>query len=159
MIDAVTSFIKAFTSILVIFFVTSVCLTIVYMMLNPENTQPRLNEVLLDPEGVGWEDQYVELYNPGDKTVFVDGWVISSGDEAVRLFGEMGPGQYRVVYGKIPVLGGKLTLKNNVGLVVDEYVFDSEKAGYSAGRVPDGTGKWFLTSTPTPGFQNEAPGN
>lgn len=50
---------------------------------DPIETYPekaiRINEVMADPDTCGWPE-YVELYNPQDKTISLDGWIFDYGN-------------------------------------------------------------------------------
>ncbi|MBU0761521.1 MAG: lamin tail domain-containing protein [Candidatus Altiarchaeota archaeon] len=154
MLDSVTTFVKASKLVLIVFTLAFITFLLLFIYINPGNTQPKLNEILLNPREAGWEDQYVEIYNPGDQTVYLNGWTLESAKSVLPLFGEIKPKQYSVYFGEINAFDGKITLKNNLGYTVDSFSFDPKNMGFSAGRVPDGSGQWLWTTTPTPGSSN-----
>ncbi len=57
----------------------------------PPADYPLISEVLYNPSGVGETDEWVEIYNPTDRTVNLSGWYL--GD--VGPGGEFGSGHYR----------------------------------------------------------------
>lgn len=62
----------------------------------------RISEVMSNPQGSEYENEFVELYNGGDHVMQINGWILSDGtgiDTLVHLSGphELRPGDYAVI--------------------------------------------------------------
>jgi hypothetical protein len=146
--------IKAFKSFVIISVIFLIILMIMFASVNPGNNQPRLNEVLLNPWSIGFDTQYVEIYNPGEKTIYLNGWHIESGKEKISLYGELEPGKYLLVFGELSLEHKEINLRNNIGMQVDTFKYDPDDMGSVASRIPDGVGAWKWVENPTPGQPN-----
>jgi hypothetical protein len=152
---------KAVSSMVVValfsaFFIAFVLFMLHYLRIGE---QARINELLLEPEKVGWSDGFVEVYNPSDKPLSVEGWSIRTKSGSKMLFGEIKPKGYVTVYGEIADSDGDVVLADSRGLVVDSYSA-MQRNGVSVGRYPDGAGGWTWFQSPTPGRPNmEGAGN
>jgi hypothetical protein len=106
------------------------------------------------------ENDWVELYNPGDLDVPLDGWALTD-DEATprkqRLDGRVLPaGGYLMVvlsFG-LPREGGAISLVDSDGAWVDRLRYGEQAVDLSAARVPDGSGTWSIRWLVTPGEPN-----
>lgn len=130
-----------------------------------------LNEVLADPSGADinsdgypdpYEDEFVELVNPGAEPVDLTGVRLTVGKRSVHTFGVrcLEPGRALVVFGGGTVVAAydsevstlPLRLTNTGGVVsvwgpgdgeLDRLVYGQEADGpHSVTRSPDGTGSW-----------------
>ncbi|UCE38180.1 MAG: lamin tail domain-containing protein [Thermoplasmata archaeon] len=134
-----------------------------------------INEFLPDPES-DWncdgyfdsDDEWIELYNPGDLVVNIGGWKI---DDALGSVGSsdpftipqgisIGPREFLVFYGNDTGIllnnnGDNVTLLNETDTIIDVHTYYTSKDDTTCGRFPDGTDeiKGFLL--PTPGYQNQ----
>ena len=118
---------------------------------------------------------WVELYNPGDKTVDLTGWFLSDDpDEPTKwTFSQLvlKPGQYAVVYcsGKDTVIDGQhhtnfslaasgenLVLTSYVGVCVDSAAYTA--ADENCSFVFDSEAEPQQTPYPTPGYPNDMDG-
>jgi hypothetical protein len=66
------------------------------------HAQVVINEVMFDPAGSEFFDEYIELYNAGDVAVDLTGWRIGDGDDTDGIVGKnkgviLGPGMYALV--------------------------------------------------------------
>ena len=103
-----------------------------------------VNEVAC--EGEGW----VELYNPGDADVDLEGWSVL-GQPAL---GTIPAGGFLVVQA-VACGAGPVPLLRPDGSVSDEVQLPAVPSGATAGRLPDGTGD-LGACLPTPGAPNVA---
>jgi hypothetical protein len=94
----------------------------------------KINELMPNPEGSGTEAEWVELYNPGDEAVALDGWSIEaakSGDYVIeKVFDAgttLGPGGYML-------LGGPLV---EAADVLVEFSLGDASSGSAAVRLVD----------------------
>jgi hypothetical protein len=122
---------------------------------------------------VGQPDDWIELYNAGSATVNLYNYVIAkdNGKEwhfpSVNIYSHgylklLATGRDTLIYGvfrhisfKIGTSDIKLILKNNLGVVIDEfYIQPSLQADHSYGRNPDGSSNWCFFDIPTLGASN-----
>jgi hypothetical protein len=136
-----------------------------------------INEFVADPEtdwnGDGYidsEDEWVELYNPGDTLINIGGWSL---DDALGSVGSsdpftipsgyaLPPKGYLVLYGnETDILlnnnGDNVTLLNDQDIIVDVHSFSGSSDDTGCGRFPDGSNNWKDFLSPTPGFANRYP--
>ena len=117
-----------------------------------------INEVLPNPlEG----DDWVELYNPTEEEVSLNGWELDDEGTATIMF----PIKEATISAKgflafevgsrLNKDGDTVYLKNNVETMVDEFGYDKDPgSGVSFGRTPDG-GDWGICQQPTKGSTNQ----
>lgn len=133
----------------------------------PTTTTPNtvsLNEIMSNPsEGVEW----IELYNYGDSTVDLNGWVLCDA-RTIRctlatLDHLLAPHEWLVINMSSNYLnntGDRVTLTDAYGVLVDEVTYGSgvlsaPPKGQALARVTDGkTGAWEITIEPTPNKAN-----
>jgi len=133
-----------------------------------------INEMLANPakdwngNGVisGMDDEFIELYNSGNQTVDVSGYVLkdmvfrsSPGEYALANATVIGPGEFLVIFvSKSGVFQGNdkdaITLYDPFGNLVDEMKYDATTVDVSFARIPDG-GEWKNSTAPTPGKPNQ----
>jgi len=160
MLRGITAAVNAFKALIIVLAAAALMLLVLRSMLpqqTPADKNIKLNELLLNPVEVKWEDGFIELYNAGDTTVKVDGWFLHTKSGSKRLFGDIKPGEYRVLYGDVAVGESDVVLKDSAGRVVDTYSYTLRPSGVSVGRLPDGSGMWRGFTKPTPGAPNSAP--
>ena len=123
-----------------------------------------LNEFMPMP-AIG--DEWVELYNNGEKSVDVAGWFIASDDKHKKEIDKkhtkngstlIKPKEFLVITYKDLDLSdkdGEISLLNTDGVVVDYYRYKAKEVsvGKTIARIPDGVGKW-ADPVPTPGEKN-----
>ncbi|GAB4542555.1 MAG: hypothetical protein Kow0063_34680 [Anaerolineae bacterium] len=132
-----------------------------------------LNEALPAPYAVDWDgdgvadyqDEWVELYNPGDWPVGLGGWELADASGTayqVPLGVALPPGGYLVLQRRETGLAfnndaDSLTLRRADGTIADSYQY-AHGPGYDVTlcRVPDGGGDWHGRCEPTPGGPNRA---
>ncbi len=64
------------------------------------DAQVVINEIMFAPQGSEFFDEYIELFNAGDRAVDLTGWRIGDDDETNALVGEamvLAPGAYALV--------------------------------------------------------------
>ena len=114
-------------------------------------------------------DGWIELYNPTEKPVEVNGLKISNGNEAWTMPADMGAipakGYFIVWFDsadlnphnapiKLDEDGATITISDAQGKVIDEQTYPSALERISYARATDGTGNWGYTATATPGQSN-----
>jgi len=131
-----------------------------------------INEIMPDPDS-DWDgdgsysssgDEWVELFNPGDVSLDLEGWSLKDGGSTRRTLPAgwvIDAGGFVVIYGSDL---GSLSLNNGgdtVSLlepdgntVADCITYDSSTDDVSLGRLPDGSGPWEYNRLPTPGAPN-----
>ncbi len=123
-------------------------------------TTVRLNEVYPQPNTTS-NDEFIELYNSGDKTVNLSGWIlddIRNGGSSPFVFGAQNilPKSYLVVYKTETKLtlndsGDDVYLIQPNGFELDHTSYTSAPRGQTWARFDDG---WKWTSSPTPNGKN-----
>ena len=117
-------------------------------------------------------DGWIELYNPSDQFVMLDGLTISdtANEEGPwRMPAGMGviPAKgFRVIWFdsndiapqnapfKLDTDGGTIAIADESGTVIAEQGYPASKERVSYARKQDGTGEWGLTASATPGASN-----
>tara|TARA_R100001143_G_scaffold63267_1_gene69259 strand:- start:20180 stop:23431 length:3252 start_codon:yes stop_codon:yes gene_type:complete len=141
--------------------------------------QVRLNEVMssnntfvVDEDG-DYSD-WIELYNPGDHPISLDGYGLS--DDYDTPFKWVFPvmtldaGEYLIIWASnkdrtspegqlhtnfaIQAAGEEVILTHPNGERIDELEPTEIPTDFSIGRKPDGTGDWLFFDNPTPGWSN-----
>jgi PKD repeat protein len=99
--------------------------------------------------------EFIELYNPGDHAVSIDGWILKDKGSRIELKGDIGSEAY-LVPEKSEALSlndtgsNTITLKEKTGTIVDEACYDRTRDGISINRSSDG----WRNGIPTPGKEN-----
>lgn len=116
-----------------------------------------LTELLPDPPGKDTENEWVEIWNPGDVPLALDGHVFQSGKaKPVALpTGALAPGGRMVV-----MTGQEFSLTNNGGILrlikdaaaIDEVTYPGLPTGVSYRR--DGLDDWRAECVPSPGAES-----
>ena len=120
---------------------------------------------------------WVEIYNPGDASINLDGYGLSDRPDNpykwIFPVVTLEPEQYLIVYAsgkdrvdsnnyhtnfKIDADGETLVLTDKAGVLCDSVTVKINETDISLGRKPDGNGAWMLFSEPTPGADNAADG-
>jgi phosphatidylserine/phosphatidylglycerophosphate/cardiolipin synthase-like enzyme len=135
-----------------------------------------INEFLANPEsdwnGDGYndsDDEWIELYNPGDLVVNIGGWILDdklgpsgSSDPYTIPFGcFIKPKGYKVFFGNetdviLNDFGEEsVHLMDEGETVVDSYSFDGTTDDATFGRYSDGSENWEDFLLPTPGSANQ----
>lgn len=119
-----------------------------------------LNEFQVEPSG---SLQWVEIYNKGDSSVDLSGWIIGdSADHNVSLLGIIGSHECTSFtsgsfHFNTASNDGVRLKKGDV--LIDSYDYDkSPGSGVSFGRSPDGQGGWITFSAPTKDSLNSGGG-
>lgn len=122
-----------------------------------------LNEVLPDSatdwdgDGVvaGDDDQFIELYNPAEEAVALDGIVVADAAGNENSLSDSIPAQsHRVFYDPLGLNNnGDTVLLRYEGEVIDRYRYSAVEPDVAHGRSPDGTGA-FRDLPPSPGQPN-----
>lgn len=127
-----------------------------YKALAQDYSSVKINEIYPTPsEGKEW----VEIYNPNQ--LDINSWKIeeltTSGNTTTHELGNLGNNIF-IVYefstNKLNSGGDTVTLKDQNNNVIDYYTYSNDKTNQSFSRIPDGTGDFVLTSTPTKGSNN-----
>ncbi|HET6430316.1 MAG TPA: lamin tail domain-containing protein, partial [Phycisphaerae bacterium] len=134
----------------------------------------QISEVMYGPAP---QQQWIELYNPADRTIDISGWYLSDDAGAPTKYRipdgvVLGPGAYRL-FTHAGHFGGAFTLAAAGGTVVltaadqgtelqgyqSQASYGAAPAGVSAGRYvrSDGQVDFTLLSVPTPGWANAQP--
>lgn len=141
----------------------------------PDVSEPKgivvINEVVHSPTGGGTD--WVELYNHGEATVNLSGYILRDDDDTHIFVLPQGTqitaGAYLMIYG--PGGSGDLVfdyglgaadavrLSDTVGNYIDIADWEDGEGitGTSFGRYPNGTGPFSTLTMPTPGAENAPP--
>ncbi len=135
-----------------------------------------LNELLPYPAEVDWdgdgevtaEDEWIELYNPGDIPADLTGWVLDDAPEG-------GSAPYMIPAGtSVPARGFLLLFRSVTGLalnndadqvrlsapdgaLIDAFAYQQPEPDVSFSRSVDGVGPWVTSYPPSPGQPNRPP--
>jgi hypothetical protein len=146
----------------------------------PPSLVVTINELLAKNDTVladerGDFDDWVELYNPGDETVDLEGFALSDDSVEPRkhVFEsgiEIAPGDFLLIWTdddgtqgplhtgfKLSGDGEEVVLTDAEGALVDRVVFGAQLADVSEGRWPDGADRWARLRAPTPEAPNAEP--
>jgi hypothetical protein len=146
----------------------------IFLAVNLAGADVLINEMLANPatdwngngEVSGMDDEFVELYNSGNQSVDLSGYVLrdavfrsTPGEYTIPSGTALGPGEFLVIFvSKSGVFQGNdgdaISLYDASGNLIDEKEYDSTTEDVSFVRVPDG-GEWTNSSTPTPGEPNQ----
>jgi hypothetical protein len=141
-----------------------------------------INEVSAAPSSyldeLGHADDWIEIFNNSDKTIDLANLFVTdntrrklkhqikSGSSATRI----APGEYKILWAdnqtgqgplhvnfRLSAEGEEVGLYQMVGanlLTLDEMNFANQFKGVTSSRIPNATGAFTLTSSPTPGTEN-----
>lgn len=125
---------------------------------------PYLNEFLANPEGTDTDQEWVEIYHPGQSEISLTGWELMVDDKAVFVFGDeiISPGEYKLVQlqgSKLPNCSSqpctiRLGLQQE-GIAVDNVEYDHTTSSISWSRTSDG--QWTEDYANSPGAENLPP--
>ncbi|OPX78559.1 MAG: hypothetical protein A4E45_01359 [Methanosaeta sp. PtaB.Bin039] len=113
----------------------------------------------------GMDDEFIELYNSGNQSVDVSGYVLKDtvfrstpGEYALPEGSVIGPGEFLVIFVSTSGVfqgndGDAIELYDRSGSLVDEKRYDTSTEDVSLARIPDG-GEWKNSTAPTPGKPN-----
>jgi len=122
-----------------------------------------INEWLPNPTGSDLANEFVELFNGGDKAANLSGWVLkTNGKSKITLTGTLGAGEYALLRRKDTKLAlknsdEKLFLYDASGRLVDQSAFMSlaiEGKSFSRVSYDQSGAQHFAWSAPTPGAKN-----
>lgn len=130
-----------------------------------------INEFAAVTEGTSQNPDWIELYNPGDTEINLDGWIIRDSSETnkINLEGLICPKSFRKFdfSNRLNNDGDKIRLFDNKGDLIEEIIYFSDeipehKLGQSTSRSPDGGVGWIVLTEPTPsndecGFTSSIP--
>ena len=128
------------------------------------------NTVNADDNG-GYDD-WVELYNPGDRPIYLDDYTMTSNlddpgacplvdglevpaEGWLLLWADAVPdeGDTHLCF-SLSRAGGEVGLYTPSGALMDAVVFDEQTSDISYARYPDGADYWRFDSSPSPGEAN-----
>ena len=132
-----------------------------------------INEMLANPakdwngNGAisGMDDEFIELYNSGNQTVDVSGYVLKDtvfrstpGEYALPNGTAIDPGEFLIIFVSTSGVfqgndGDAIKLLDPSGNLVDEMEYNATVEDVSFVRIPDG-GEWKNSTAPTPGKPN-----
>ncbi|MBU0646514.1 lamin tail domain-containing protein [Patescibacteria group bacterium] len=125
-----------------------------------ESTTLFINEIVSDP--VEGQEEFIEIYNPGDTAVNLSGWSVQDASAKSTLLpeSELAAHSYYVIWSPRGILnngGDQIELMNPDGAVIDylEYGTPDVPAVHDPNALaknPDG--QFVPTGTPTPGAAN-----
>ncbi len=140
----------------------------------------RINELLADnltsaQDGTTATPPWIELFNPGDDPVALDGWTISADHDIPEMHRleqlELPAGGFLLLWAdERPELGpdhlalgldpsgGELGLYAPDGTPVDGLSFGQQATDHALARALDGDAAWLITASPSPGASNGGPG-
>ncbi len=142
-----------------------------------EEPQLRINEFMASnattiADGAGGFADWIELYNPTDQPVSLDGWTITDDldqpdkvdlDPSLRVpaggflllwaDGDVDEGPDHLPF-RLDAAGEAIGIFDAYGTRSDGLEYDAQTTDISAARVPDGSDNWTLTDQPTPGSSN-----
>jgi len=143
------------------------------------NTDIKLNEIMPNPEGDDAapmpDGEWVELYNTKDWSIDVDGWYLYDFYDTHELI--ISPSNVSGGSTIIPAHGFLVVYRNGdpdfmlnnseagdivrlydgaiaTGTQIDLYSYNEPISGWVFVRIPDGSGSWTASSSPTPGGPN-----
>ena len=130
-----------------------------------------------DSENKGDFDDWIEIYNTGDKAVNLGGLYISDNKKSKTKFKipttdpnktTIQPGAYLIIWAdseleqgplhvdfKLSAEGEDLGLYTADGQTIDEISFETQETDVSEGRLANGSGDWTTLFIPTPGTANK----
>lgn len=149
-------------------------LLLVFLAVNLAGADVLINEMLANPakdwnengDISGMDDEFIELYNSGNESVDVSGYVLKDtvfrstpGEYALPDGTVIGPGEFLIIFvSKSSVFQGNdgdaIKLYDSSGNLVDEKEYDATTEDVSFIRIPDG-GEWGNSTSPTPGKSNQ----
>ncbi len=146
--------------------------------------QIRINELLAsnqtsfqDPDGIGEYDDWIEIYNFGDKAVNIAGLYFSDSKGNPTKYQmpdthpdqtTIPPGGYLILWAddqpeqgvlhlnyKLSAEGEDIGIYDAEGRKIDEITFGAQKTDVSTGRMSTDSNVWGAFSQPTPGRSNQ----
>ncbi len=130
---------------------------------DPRDLQIKINEILAkDSEG---GPDWIELYNPSQESVDLEGWVIKDGSDAEGALlpaGLLVPAQGFLLLTQDQEFSFGLGKEDSLQLLfpggqpadASSWVEGDAPEGQTWGRIPDGLGAFKTLTTPTPGAAN-----
>lgn len=117
-----------------------------------------INEILPNPEGADNGNEWVELFNPFEVEINLEGYYLVDGSgKSFFIEGEVvAPGGFLVLYPSFSLNQSDevVELFDPAGEKTDEFAYESSTEGLSWARIPDGVDGWQNSATPTPGASN-----
>ena len=141
-----------------------------------KNMSVIINEVsAVKGNGANENWDWIELYNPSDKDVSLDGWHLTDGDKGSKPFQfsdtVLPAGGCQIVYCTseshtervgslyagfdLSSKGETVYLTNDRGIPMDIFETGRQRAGVTTGRAEGGTAERVFFANPTPGSPNE----
>lgn len=120
-----------------------------------------ITELLPDPSTDERSDEYIELYNPNDTTISLNGYTLRSGSSLTYSYQltdvAVEPGSYMVVYSRDSKLvlansGSRVQLAAPDGSLLDEVTYKAAPTDRSWSLIE---GEWVITTELTPGQENK----
>lgn len=113
------------------------------------------------------DDEWIELYNPGDTLVSIGGWKIddslgigSSSPYTIPQGYVIQPKKFLLFFGNetgivLNNYGDNVTLLSETNAIIDIYPYTTSKNDTAIGRFPDGSENWKDFLWPSPGEKNQ----
>ncbi len=152
----------------------SIYLVSMLLAVNLAGADVLINEMLANPatdwngngEVGGMDDEFIELYNSGNESLDVSGYVLKDtvfrstpGEYTLANGTVIGPEEFLVIFvSKSGVFQGNdgdaIKLYDPSGDLVDEKEYNTTTEDVSFARIPDG-GEWGNSTAPSPGKPNQ----
>ncbi len=150
------------------------CMASIFFAVNLAGANVLINEMLPNPikdwngngDISGMDDEFIELYNSGNETADISGYVLKDaiyrstpGEYVIPNGTTIEPGKFFLIFvSKSSVFQGNdgdtISLYDASGSLVDEKEYENTTEDVSVARIPDG-GAWGNSSVPTPGEPNK----
>ncbi len=146
----------------------------IFLAVNLAGADVLINEMLPNPakdwngngDISGMDDEFIELYNSGNESVDISGYVLKDkvfrstpGEYVLPEGTSIGPKEFLLIFvSKSGVFQGNdgdaIGLYDPSGNPVDEKEYDATTEDVSFARIPDG-GEWGNSTSPTPAISNQ----
>lgn len=146
----------------------------IFLAVNLAGANVMINEMLANPakdwngngDISGMDDEFIELYNSGNQSVDISGYVLKDtvfrstpGEYALPEGSVIGPKEFLLIFVSTSGVfqgndGDAIKLYDPSGNLVDEKEYDATTEDISLARIPDG-GEWGNSTAPTPGKSNQ----
>ena len=155
-------------------------IALVFLVPTVSHASVIINEIAWMGTLANANDEWIELYNTGDSSASLEGWILSDGVSlTINLAGTVGQGEYallertddttvpdvtalQVYSGALANDGRTLTLKRSDGSTEDSVAGGADWSNTGGNNVTKDTPQWtgtkWVTGTPTPGEVNISSG-